>query len=158
MRQDTSDNCFIHFNKALKSLSVSLKNNAYPDTNKVALPIGIGCSGVSDKWLCRYYEIIKKFAHDLSHTGIYCYISVKKQHLYAIDRFVGKRYNHKSQLQLKELKSLAWKDVDEKWFNELISKKEEKLFHNIERNNSVNSTSSTSSNNKNNNNLNVHGC
>ena len=55
LRQDTSDNRLIHFNKALKSLSVSLKNNAYPDTNKAILPIGIGCSGVGDKWLCRYY-------------------------------------------------------------------------------------------------------
>ena len=77
LRQDTSDNRLIHFNKALKSLSVSLKNNAYPDTNKVILPIGIGCSGVGDKWLCRYYEIIKKFARDLSHTGIHCYIAVR---------------------------------------------------------------------------------
>ena len=133
LRQDTSDNRLIHFNKALKSLSVSLKNNAYPDTNKVVLPIGIGCSGVGDKWLCRYYEIIKKFARDVSHTGIHCYIAVRKQHLYSIDRFVGKRCNHKSQLQLKELKSLAWMDVDEKWFNELINKKEKKLLHNIER-------------------------
>ena len=146
LRQDTSDNRLIHFNKALKPLSVSLKNNAYPDTNEVVLPIGIGCS-VGDKWLCRYYEIIKKFACDLSHTGIHCYIAVRKQHLYAIDRFVGKRCNHKSQLQLKELKSLAWKDVDEKWFNELINKKEEKLLHNIERNNSGNTTNSTISNN-----------
>ena len=154
LRQDTSDNRLIHFNKALKSLSVSLKNNAYPDTNKVILPIGIGCSGVGDKWLCRYYEIIKKFAHDFSHTGIHCYISVRKQHLYAIDRFVGKRCNHKTQLQLKVLKPLAWKDVDEKWFNELINKKEEKLLQNIERNNSMNSTSSTSSTSSSNNNNN----
>ena len=144
LRQDTSDNRLIHFNKALKSLSVSLKNNAYPDTNKVILPIGIECSGVGDKWLCRYYEIIKKFAWDLSHTGIHCYVAVRKQHLYTIDRFVSKRCNHKTQLQLKELKSLAWKDVDEKWFNELINKMEEKLLQNIERNNSMNSTSSTS--------------
>ena len=99
---------------------------------------------MGDKWLCRYYEIIKKFAQDLSHTGIHCYIAVRKQHLYAIDRYVSKRCNHKTQLQLKELKSLAWKDVDEKWFNELINKKEEKLLQNIERNNSMNSTSSTS--------------
>ena len=62
---------------------------------------------------------------------------------------MGKRCNHKSQLQLKELKSLAWKDVDEKWFNELINKKEEKLLDNIERNNSMNSNTSTSSNNNN---------
>ena len=71
LRHDASDNRLIHFNKALKTLSDSLKNNAYPDTNKVILPIGIGCSGVGDKWLCRYYEIIKKFARDLSHTGIF---------------------------------------------------------------------------------------
>ena len=97
------------------------------------------------------YEIIKKFAQDLSHTGIHCYIAVRKQHLYAIDRYVSKRCNHKTQLQLKELKSLAWKDVDEKWFNELINKKEEKLLQNIERNNSMNSSSSSSSSNNDNN-------
>ena len=142
LRQDTSENRLIHFNKALKSLSVSLKTNAYQDTNKVILPIGIGCSGVSEKWLCRYYEIIKKFAQDLSHSGIHCYIAVRKQHLYAIDRYVSKRCSQKSQLQLKELKSLAWKDVDEKWFIDLINKKEEKLLHNIERSNSTNTTNS----------------
>ena len=142
LRQDTSENRLIHFNKALKSLSVSLKTNTYQDTNKVILPIGIGCSGVSEKWLCRYYEIIKKFAQDLSHSGIHCYIAVRKQHLYAIDIYVSKRCSQKSQLQLKELKSLAWKDVDEKWFNELINKKEEKLLHNIERSNSTNTTNS----------------
>ena len=52
------------------------------------------------------------------------------------------------------MKSLAWKDVDEKWFNELINKKEEKLLHNIERNNSMNSTTSTSSTSSSNNNNN----
>ena len=56
----------------------------------------------------------------------------------------AKKCSHKTQLQLKELKSLAWKDVDEKWFNELINKKEEKLLQNIERNNGMNSTISTS--------------
>ena len=53
------------------------------------------------------------------------------------------------------MKSLTWKDVDEKWFNELINKKEEKLLQNIERKISMNSTSttstSTSSSNNNNN-------
>ena len=53
------------------------------------------------------------------------------------------------------MKSLAWKDVDQKWFNELINKKEGKLLQNIERNNSMNSTistsTSTSSSNNNNN-------
>ena len=103
-----------------------LRPATYQDTNKVVLPIGIGCSGVSEKWLCRYYEIIKKFAQDISHKGIHCYIAVRKQHLYAIDRYVSKRCSQKAQLQLKELKSLAWKDVDERWFNDLINKKEEK--------------------------------
>ena len=37
------------------------------------------------------------------------------------------------------MKSLAWKDVDEKWFNELINKKEENLLQNIYRSNSVSS-------------------
>ena len=137
LRQDTSDNRLIHFNSALNSLSASLKTATYQDTNKVVLPIGISCSGVSEKWLCRYYEIIKKFAQDISHKGIHCYIAVRKQHLYAIDRYVSKRCSQKAQLQLKELKSLAWKDVDERWFNDLINKKEEELLHNIERSNST---------------------
>ena len=140
LRHDTSENRLIHFNKALKSLSASLKTNTRQDTNKVVLPIGIGCSGVSEKWLCRYYEIIKKFAQDMSHSGIHCYIAVRKQHLYAIDRYVSKKCSQKAQLQLKELKSLAWKDVDDRWFNELINKKEEKLLHNIERSNSTNTS------------------
>ena len=158
LRHDTSDNRLIHFNSALKSLSASLKTSTYQDTNKVVLPIGIGCSGVSEKWLCRYYEIIKKFAQDISHKGIHCYIAVRKQHLYAIDRYVSKRCSQKAQLQLKELKSLAWKDVDDRWFNDLINKKDEKLLHNIERSNSTNtptttdtSSISTSSGNGNNN-------
>ena len=96
----------------------------------------------------------------MSHSGIHCYIAVRKQHLYAIDRYVSKTCSQKAQLQLKELKSLAWKDVDDRWFNELINKKEEKLLHNIERSNSTNAsntitptdcTSSSSSNNGNNN-------
>ena len=140
LRHDTSDNRLIHFNNALKSLSASLKTSTCQDTNKVVLPIGIGCSGVSEKWLCRYYEIIKKFAQDISHNGIHCYIAVRKQHLYAIDRYVSKRCSQKAQLQLKELKSLAWKDVDDRWFNDLINKKEEKLLNNIERSNSTNTT------------------
>ena len=140
LRHDTSENRLIHFNKALKSLSASLKTNTRQDTNKVVLPIGIGCSGVSEKWLCRYYEIIKKFAQDMSYSGIHCYIAVRKQHLYAIDRYVSKKCSQKAQLQLKELKSLAWKDVDDRWFNELINKKEEKLLHNIERSNSTNTS------------------
>ena len=123
LRHDTSDNRLIHFNSALNSLSASLKTSIYQDTNKVVLPIGIGCSGESEKWLCRYYEIIQKFAQDISHKGIHCYIAVRKQHLYAIDRYVSKRCSQKAQLQLKELKSLAWKDVDERWFNDLINKK-----------------------------------
>ena len=68
------------------------------------------------------------------------YIAVRKQHLYAIDRYVSKKCSQKAQLQLKELKSLAWKDVDDRWFNELINKKEEKLLHNIERSNSTNTS------------------
>ena len=95
---------------------------------------------MSEKWLCRYYEIIKKFAQGMSYIGIHCYIAVRKQHLYAIDRYVSKKCSQKAQLQLKELKSLAWKDVDGKWFNELINKKEEKLLHNIERSNSTNTS------------------
>ena len=143
LRHDTSDNRLIHFNSALNSLSASLKTATYQDTNKVVLPIGIGCSGVSEKWLCRYYEIIKKFAQDISHKGIQCYIAVRKHHLYAIDRYVSKRCSQKAQLQLKELKSLSWKDVDERWFNDLINKKEEKLLHNIERSNSTKTPTST---------------
>ena len=46
-------------------------------------------------------------------------------------------------MQLKELKSLAWKDIDERWFNDLINKKEEKLLHNIERSNSANTPTAT---------------
>ena len=129
----------MHFDSALKSLSASLKTSTCQDTNKVVLPIGIGCSGVSEKWLCSYYEIIKKFAQDISHNGIHCYIAVKK-HLYAIDRYVSKKCSQKAQIQLKELKSLARKDVDDRWFNDLINKKEEKLLHNIERSNSTNTT------------------
>ena len=145
LRNDTSENRLIYFNKALKSLSASLKTNTSQDTNKVVLPIGIGCSGVSENWLCRYYEIIKKFAQDMSHSGIHCYIAVRKQHLYAIDRYVSKKCSQKAQLQLKELKSLAWKDVDDRWFNELINKKEEKLLHNIERSNSTNTSNTITS-------------
>ena len=140
LRHDTSENRLIHFNKALKSLSASLKTNTYQDTYKVVLPIGIGCSGVSEKLLCRYYEIIKKFAQDMSYYGIHCYTAVRKQHLYAINRYVSKKCSQKAQLQLKELKSLAWKDVDDRWFNELINKIEEKLLHNIERSNSTNTS------------------
>ena len=158
LRHDTSDNRLIHFNTALNSLSASLKTSTYQDTNNFVLPIGIGCSGVSEKWLCRYYEIIKKFAQDISYKGIHCYIAVRKQHLYAIDRYVSKRCSQKAQMQLKELKSLAWKDIDERWFNDLINKKEEKLLHNIERSNSANTptttdttSSGTSSGNGNNN-------
>ena len=69
-----------------------------------------------------------------------------------------KRCSQKAHMQLKELKSLAWKDVDERWFNDLINKKEEKLLHNIERSNSANTPTttdttsiSTSSDNGNNN-------
>ena len=76
----------------------------------------------------------------MSYNGIHCYIAVRKQHLYAIDRYVSKKCSQKAQLQLKELKSLAWKDVDDRWFNELINKKEEKLLHNIERSNSTNTS------------------
>ena len=34
---------------------------------------------------------------------------------------------------------MFWKDVDEKWLNELINKKEENLLQNIYRSNSVSS-------------------
>ena len=57
-----------------------------------------------------------------------------------INRYVSKKCSQKAQLQLKKLKSLAWKDVDDRWFNELINKKEEKLLHNIERSNSTNTS------------------
>ena len=88
LRHDTSDNRLIHFNAALKTLSDTLKNNAYPDTNKAILPIGIGRSVVDECWLCRY-EIIKKSARDLSHTGIHCYIAVRKPYIYTIEKFVS---------------------------------------------------------------------
>ena len=121
-----------------KNSSDTLKNNAYPDTNKVILSIGIGRSVIDEQWLCRYYEIIKKFARELSHTGIHCYIAVRKPYLHAIEKFVNERCSNKAKSQLK-LKSLAWKDVDEKWFNELINKKEKNLLRNIYRSNSVSS-------------------
>ena len=107
---------------------------------------GIDPSGVTSRLLLFIEGHLFVYSRGclITHTGIHCYIAVRKQHLYAIDRYVSKRCNHKTQLKLKELKSLAWKDVDEKWFNELINKKEEKLLQNIERNNSINSTSSTS--------------
>ena len=136
LRRDSSDNRLIYFNNALKSLSASLKSNAHPDTTKVILPIGIGCSVVSERWLCRYYEIIKKFAQEISQTGIHCYIAVRKNYLFAIDKFVNRRCSPKARSQLRELKSFPWKDVDEKWFSELINKKEENLLQNIHRSNS----------------------
>ena len=80
----------------------------------------------------RYYEIIKKFACDISYSGMHCYITVRKPYLHAIDKFVSKRCNARAKSQFKELKSLLWKD-DEKWFNELIDKKEENLLQNIYR-------------------------
>ena len=137
LRQDTSDNCLIHFNKALKQLSCILKNNVYPNIKKVILPIGIGRSLVDEQWLCRYYETIKKFALEVLHTGAQCYIAVRKSYLYEIDKFFNKRCNGRAKSQFKELKSLAWKDVDEKWFNELINKSEENLLQNIYKSNSV---------------------
>ena len=63
----------------------------YPDTNKAILPIGIGYSLVDEQWLCRYYEIIKKFAREVSHTRVQCYIAVRKPYLHAFDKFVNKR-------------------------------------------------------------------
>ena len=126
--QDTSDNCLIHFNKTLQTLSGIRKNNVYPDTNKVILPIGIGRSLVDEQWLCRYYELIKKLAREVSHTGVQCYIAVRKPYLHAIDKFVNKRCSARAKSQFKELKSLSWKDVDEKWFKELINKTEENLL------------------------------
>ena len=144
LRRDSSDNRLIYFNNALNSLSASLKNNAYPDTTKVILPIGIGCSVVSERWLCRYYELIKKFAREISQTGIHCYIAVRKNYLFAIDKFVNKRCTPKARAQLKELKSFPWKDVDEKWFNDLINKKEENILENVHRSNSTSSKCETS--------------
>ena len=117
----------MHFNKALQTLSSILKNNVYTDVNKIIFPVGIGCSLVDEQWLCRYYEIIKKFARDISYSGLHCYIAVRKPYLHAIDKFVSKRCNARAKSQFKELKSLLWKDVDEKWFNELMNKKRRKL-------------------------------
>ena len=89
--QDTSDNRFIHYNKALQTLSGILKNNVHPDISKVILPIGIGHSLVDKQWLCRYHELIKKFAHEISYSGVQCYIAVRKPYLNAIDKFAKGR-------------------------------------------------------------------
>ena len=45
---------------------------------------------------------------------------------------------------LKELKSFPWKDVDEKWFSDLINKKEENILENVHRSNSTSSKCETS--------------
>ena len=84
LRQDTTDKRLIHFNKALESLSGILKNNVDPDINKVILPIGIGCSLVDEQCMCRYFEIIKKFAREISYSGVQSYIAVRKPYLHAI--------------------------------------------------------------------------
>ena len=136
LRQDTTDNRCIYFNTALQKLGNALVLNMYPDIDKVIFPIGIGCRSVDDIWLCRYYEIIKKFSREIKSSGIRCYIAVRKPYLYAIEKFVNKRCSDKAKFNFRELKSLAWKDVDEKWFNELINKKEVSLFENIQRSNS----------------------
>ena len=49
-----------------------------------------------------------------------------------------------SRAQLKELKSFSWKDVDEKWFSDLINKKEENILENVHRSNSTSSKGETS--------------
>ena len=143
LRQDTSDNRLVHFNKALQSLSGILKNNVHPDINKVILPIGIGRSLVDKQWMCRY-EIIKKFAREIPYSGVESYITVRKPYRYAIDKFVNKRCSARAKSQFKELKSLSWKDVDEKLFNELINKADENLLQNIYKSNSVSSNNHTS--------------
>ena len=68
LRHDISDNRLIHFNKVLKTLSDSLKNNAYPDTNKVILPIVIGCSGVAG--IMKSSRSLPRISHILEYIAI----------------------------------------------------------------------------------------
>ena len=61
----------------------------HTDITKVVSPIGIGRSLVDEEWLCRYHEIIKKFACDISYSGVHCYTTVRKPYLHDIDKFVS---------------------------------------------------------------------
>ena len=137
LRQDTMDNRTIYLNTALQKLANALLHKIYPDIDKVIFPIGIGLRSVDDTWLCRYYELVKKFSHDIKTSGVRCYIAVRKPYFYAIKKYVNKRCSDLAKDKCTELKSLQWKDVDEKWFNELISKKEVNLFENIQRSNNL---------------------
>ena len=135
----------VYFNKALFLLSNQLKKKEYSDVKKIILPIGIRPGIVDELWLCRYYEVVKKFAHEICFYGKQCYLVVKNSYFNAIDNFITKNViiNNKAKSLYKDMKTSPWKDVDEKWFNELIFNKEEDLLHIIVKSASISSNSNT---------------
>ena len=139
LRQDTTDNRTLYFNAGLQKLANAIIHKIYPDIDKVIFPIGIGRRSVDETWLCRYYELLKKFSCDIKLYGVRCYIAVRKSYLYAIERYVNKRCSDVAKEKFIEMKCLQWKDIDEKWFNEIFSKKEVNLYENIQMSNTLRS-------------------
>ena len=139
LRQDTTDNRTLYFHAGLQKLANAIIHKIYPDVDKVIFPIGIGRRSVDETWLCRYYELLKKFSRDIKPYGVRCYIAVRKSYLYAIERYVNKHCSDVAKEKFIKMKCLQWKDIDEKWFNEILSKKEVNLYENIQRCNTLRS-------------------
>ena len=95
-----------------------MKNTEYINVKKIILRIGIGQGVVNELWINRYYEVIKKFAHEMYFYGKKCYILINKTHFNAVGEFVAKNCNDKARSSFKELKALQWKDIDETWIND----------------------------------------
>ena len=51
-----------------------------PPSRKLFYPLASGNGLVNPPCLCNYYEIINKFAHDISALGKHCHIAIKKNH------------------------------------------------------------------------------
>ena len=78
----------------------------------------------------------------MNFYGKKCYLLVKKSYFIAIDNFVTKNCNDKARTIFKELKTPPRKDIDEKWFIELIHNNEDYLLDNVVKLASVSSSTS----------------
>ena len=104
----------MYFYKSLQELKIILGSSDNSEIKKVVLPIGIGTGLVNQRWLYTYYQVIKKFAADISTLGKECFIAVKKPYLYSTEKYVSKVCDDESRVQFNELKNLPWNDIDEK--------------------------------------------
>ena len=126
LREDTVKNIIYYFNKSLFSLANILKREEYFEVKKIVIPIGIGCRGVDEVWLKRYYNVITKFVHEVNFYGKKCYILITEEYFKQINKYVENNCSDEAICILNKLKSANWTNINEKWYvDEGLTKLEE---------------------------------